>query len=233
MESMNLWNKVCKTNPAYTKGYTGKGGFNGTAICAQEQRKNATEQFGVFGIGWGVEREAFEVIKIGENVNYHILAYTANLYFKFDGKKGNVLLASDISLFNQVNEYVDGKPTGKKLYRQNNDIYKKIRTDALTKGLSELGFNSDIFEGKFDDNKYVQEMKKEFKEPDPDQLPIKQQEKLITDYDLAMSDCSTIKELKEVHEKSDMPMRYFSPENKIVVSNTMNSHKSRVSKGGK
>ena len=32
---------------------------------------------------------------------------------------------------------------------------KKVATDALTKGLSKLGFNADVFMGKFDDNKYV------------------------------------------------------------------------------
>ena len=34
-----------------------------------------------------------------------------------------------------------------------------LRTDARSKALSTLGFNSDIFEGKFDDNKYVAEMR--------------------------------------------------------------------------
>ena len=44
---------------------------------------------------------------------------------------------------------------------------KKIETDALTKAISKLGFNADIFMGKFDDVRYVEEMKKEFKEPNP------------------------------------------------------------------
>ena len=39
---------------------------------------------------------------------------------------------------------------------------KKIETDALTKAISKLGFNADIFMGKFDDVRYVEEMKKEF-----------------------------------------------------------------------
>jgi hypothetical protein len=41
---------------------------------------------------------------------------------------------------------------------------KKIETDALTKAISKLGFNADIFMGKFDDVRYVEEMKKEFQE---------------------------------------------------------------------
>jgi len=36
---------------------------------------------------------------------------------------------------------------------------KKATTDGITKCLSMLGFNADVFLGKFDDNKYVQELK--------------------------------------------------------------------------
>ena len=42
---------------------------------------------------------------------------------------------------------------------------KKCSTDALTKGLSALGFNADVFLGKFDDNKYVAKMTQEFSAP--------------------------------------------------------------------
>ena len=39
--------------------------------------------------------------------------------------------------------------------RVDDDCIKKVATDALTKGLSKLGFNADVFMGRFDDNKYV------------------------------------------------------------------------------
>jgi hypothetical protein len=42
------------------------------------------------------------------------------------------------------------------------ECFKKVTTDALTKGLSKLGFNADVFMGQYDDNKYVAQMKKEF-----------------------------------------------------------------------
>jgi hypothetical protein len=41
------------------------------------------------------------------------------------------------------------------------DAYKKASTDGLTKALSHLGFNADVFLGQFDDNKYVEGLKKE------------------------------------------------------------------------
>ena len=105
MDNMELWNKVCNTNPNDTKNYKGKGGFNGTAVCAQTQRKRATEQFGVFGIGWGIEREDFSVMEIGSDVHNFLLCYKANLYFTFDKKRGSIPLASEIPLFNAGKEY--------------------------------------------------------------------------------------------------------------------------------
>ena len=39
---------------------------------------------------------------------------------------------------------------------------KKIETDTLTKAISKLGFNADIFMGKFDDVRYLAEITKEF-----------------------------------------------------------------------
>ena len=39
---------------------------------------------------------------------------------------------------------------------------KKATTDALTKLLSRLGFNADVFLGLYDDNKYVEQVASEF-----------------------------------------------------------------------
>ena len=52
--------------------------------------------------------------------------------------------------------------------RPDEDAYKKCVTDGITKCLSYLGFNADVFLGKFDDNKYVKEMARKFAPSDPD-----------------------------------------------------------------
>ena len=46
------------------------------------------------------------------------------------------------------------------------DFAKKIETDALTKALSKIGFNADVFMGLYDDHKYVAMIQEEFKEKD-------------------------------------------------------------------
>ncbi|MBN86088.1 MAG: hypothetical protein CL885_01045, partial [Dehalococcoidia bacterium] len=80
--------------------------------------------------------------------------------------------------------------------RPDADAPKKALTDAITKGLSYLGFNADIFLGKFDDNKYVQERVKEEK----DKAKVDDHsEKLITEeIQKAISNCSTDTELNQV-----------------------------------
>ena len=42
---------------------------------------------------------------------------------------------------------------------------KKAMTDAMTKAFSHLGMSADVFLGKFDDSKYVEQMKQEFSQP--------------------------------------------------------------------
>ena len=63
-DNMELWNQVCETNPEDTKPFKGKGGFRGTAIAAQTQRKRATELWGPFGAEWGVNSEVFELLHL-------------------------------------------------------------------------------------------------------------------------------------------------------------------------
>jgi hypothetical protein len=54
--------------------------------------------------------------------------------------------------------------TVKGVEKTDEDSVKKALTDAITKGLSYLGFNADVFLGKFDDNKYVQSLHDEKKQ---------------------------------------------------------------------
>ena len=47
------------------------------------------------------------------------------------------------------------------------DCFKKVSTDALTKGLSKIGFSADVFLGMWDDNKYVAQVTQEFASNEP------------------------------------------------------------------
>jgi hypothetical protein len=58
-----------------------------------------------------------------------------------------------IEQWGQASLYID-----KNEKMKDKDLMKKATTDGITKCLSCMGFNADIFLGKFEDNKYVQQM---------------------------------------------------------------------------
>jgi len=140
-DKLKLWNTVETTDPKYTKKVNQRGGF--TAIAAQSQIKKATEVFGPAGIGWGVKNEEFTNIE-----GTTLVLYTSTLWYVFNSETGEFPIHSSIK-YGANGRYDD-------------DFAKKVATDALTKGLSKLGFNADVFMGLFDDNKYVNDMKMYF-----------------------------------------------------------------------
>lgn len=180
MENMKLWNKVCVTDPDVTKKVTYGRQF--TAICAHSQIKTATELWGPMGGNWGVINETFAKVE-----GTTIMIYTAILFHPVEGKEApaQVRIHSDIECISS-----GGKSSGK----YNEDFTKKVATDALTKGLSKLGFNADVFEGKFDDQKYVDDLKdKKEAEKNPEREAIL---KIIGEIGNLMK--STTEESKEV-----------------------------------
>ncbi len=151
--NLELWDQVEKTNPKYTKNFPAKGGGSLTAICAQIQKKKATEIFGLFGTDWGLRQDRYTILKISDDCKQDLLVYSAEFYYKYKDKLSVFNVTAEINTWSYSSKY--------KNYSPNTDMHKKVRTDALTKALSEIGFNSDVFEGKFDDNKYVADMRNE------------------------------------------------------------------------
>ena len=143
--NLELWSKVEKTNPNYTKKANVKGN-NITSISPQFQIKNATEQFGSYGTTWGFKNM---------NIDYTLkelglVAFKALFYYP----------GGEFETINSIQLYRDNAMT-----KIDDNFAKKLETDTLTKALSKLGFNADIFLGKFDDIRYLQEVTKEFAEP--------------------------------------------------------------------
>ena len=146
MSNLKLWKSVEVTDVKYTKPAK-KGQYNFTSITPMSQFKKATEQFGIQGIGWGVKigSEIFTEQAIGTT---NLLNYDAVLFFKYDGELGEIPIHATEKLSYQTqgtNGYL----------KIDDEVRKKVVTNAKTKGLSELGFNADIFMGQFDDPNYV------------------------------------------------------------------------------
>ena len=142
-DNMKLWQSVETTDPSFTKKVNQRGGF--TAIGAQYQLRTATETFGPFGVGWGVRGETIEK---WEDVG--IAIYQAHLWYYYKVNGHEVSELHEFPIHSSIKYHSNG--------RVDDDFMKKVATDALTKGLSKLGFNADVFMGKFDDNKYVNKL---------------------------------------------------------------------------
>lgn len=165
-DNLKLWKEVEKTNPAYTKN-ANVGGNKITSISPQYQIMNVTEKFGSYGKTWGFKdieldyslvnvpfkREKTEGVYPNKKVVGLEDAFMGLVVFKaiFFYPDGQFPIINSISLF-----------TNNEMTKIDDNFAKKVETDALTKAISKLGFNADIFMGKFDDVRYVEEMKKEF-----------------------------------------------------------------------
>ena len=146
MSNLELWNKVEKTNPKYTK-KAKIGGHEITAIAPQYQIMQVTEQFGIYGEKWG-----FKDIKLSYDLveKCNLVVFKGTFFFP----------NGEFEIINSCKLYMD-----RALTMVDDNFAKKIETDALTKAISKLGFNADIFMGKFDDVRYVAEMNAEFNKP--------------------------------------------------------------------
>jgi len=143
--NLELWNKVEKTNPRYTKKANVKGN-NITSIAPQYQIKNVTEQFGGYGKTWGFKSMDFDYT-LADSLGLVILH--AVFYYP-DG---------EFPIKNATSLFMDNAKT-----KIDDNFAKKLETDTLTKAISKLGFNADIFMGLFDDVKYLAQVTEEFAE---------------------------------------------------------------------
>lgn len=142
--NLELWHKVEKTNPAYTKNANVQGNKI-TSISPQFQIMNVTEQFGSYGATWGFKNIELDYSLVEK---LDLVVFKANFFYP----------GGEFPIINSIKLFMDNAKT-----KVDDNFAKKIETDALTKAISKLGFNADIFMGKFDDVRYVEEMKEQFK----------------------------------------------------------------------
>lgn len=143
MSNLDIWNKAEITDPKYTKPYQGKGGFKGNAINATWLAKQATDQFGPIGLGWGVKVLKEQIIDGPNDEKLHSLH--VELWYVVDGRRASIEHFGQTILVgkNKNGAFID------------EDAPKKSLTDAMSKALSLLGFGADVHLGLYDDNKYV------------------------------------------------------------------------------
>ena len=139
--NFSIWDQVKHTNPKYTKPFSKFGGKTLTTIDPMYQIQVMTGIFGPVGKGWTY------------NVNY---TYTDK----------NVFAEVLVKYFDKSWHEFGPVSSVQALYKKNggldDEAPKKAMTDAMTKAFSHLGMSADVFLGKFDDSKYVENLEKEF-----------------------------------------------------------------------
>ena len=132
---MDVWNSLAQSDLKYLKKVSfGQRSF--TSIDPQYQIMKMTRMFGPVGVGWGYNAE-----------------------YDYPSAHDMILIVAKVTIWTTIPENTFGPIAGtrtfwhKDMKRPAEDAGKMALTDALTKGLSHLGCDADVFLGKHD-NKY-------------------------------------------------------------------------------
>lgn len=154
-ENIRLWLAQERTDPNFTKPITGKS-YKGTSPTPTYIVKRLTAAFGPVGWGWGYRVLGFEEIKDADAVvNLCTIEFWYYPFGRADASEQRR------AVFEQVGatQFAYTASSGKRMVDE--DARKKSLTDAITKAASHIGFAGDIFLGRYDDSKYIQELREE------------------------------------------------------------------------
>lgn len=141
MNNLELWEKVCKTDPAYTKHVSQRGGY--TSVSPQYQIKEATEHLGAYGQGWGFESCDLDFSQLELT---GLVIVKAVFFYELSGKRNSF----------PINNSWQARSGSGDSVRFDPDCAKKAETNTMSKALSKLGFSADIFLGEFDNPDYIE-----------------------------------------------------------------------------
>lgn len=135
------------TDPKHLKNVNSNG-RNYSAIDSTYQFLQATEIFnGCYGSTWGLKDLDYTFKTLADT---ELLILKAKFFYP----GGEFEINNSIKLAYMTNGY-QNKPGYLKI---DDEAFKKIETNTVSKALAKLGFNADVFMGKFEDNNYVQEI---------------------------------------------------------------------------
>ncbi len=149
--NLDLWEAHADIDPSFTKAITGKA-YKGTSPNPQYVIKCLTEMFGPVGQGFGWEVLAEDFTPLGEEI-----LHWCRIRFWHTKRE----------------HYYEAYGQTKALMKTRNglmsdeDAPKKSLTDAIIKAASQLGIAANIFLGRWDDQKYVADLKEEFRQDEP------------------------------------------------------------------
>lgn len=139
---MEIWNQVCVTPQKYLSDVPAGKGL--TSISATFQLRRATEIFGPYGSGWGIDDLTWEVIdglpvmRKGEVVTSKTVILGGIFWYVRDGERRQFPIIAD-------------RP-----FKPGEFVMKSLLTELQSKGLSKLGFSADVYSKSRDDHDFAQ-----------------------------------------------------------------------------
>lgn len=153
--NLRHWERFADVDPKFTKPITGKD-YSGTSPNPQYVIRCLTEIFGPVGegFGWRVLADGFQ--PFGDTS-----LHWCRIEFWHTDR------ANTFEAYGQTKaSYVTS--TGK--HRVDEDAPKKSLTDAITKAASHIGIAANIFLGRWDDSKYVDAVRAEYRAEEREQV---------------------------------------------------------------
>lgn len=148
--NLAIWERLGKTDPSQTKGFSRAGGFKGTAVKPIYTEQKMTETFGPCGIGWGFSEPQFQIVPGAEG---ETLVYCwVTLWIEQGGKRSEPIPGVGGDKIVSKNKYG---------FQSDDEAFKKAFTDAVGNAMKHLGMSADVHMGLFDDSKYVNERRAE------------------------------------------------------------------------
>jgi len=146
--NLDLWEAHADIDPTYTKAITGKA-YKGTSPNPQYVIKCLTEMFGPVGQGFGWEVLAEDFTPLGDEV-----LHWCRIRFWHTKREHYYEAYGQTKALSKTQNGL----------RSDEDAPKKSLTDAIIKAASQLGIAANIFLGRWDDQKYVAEVDKEYRQ---------------------------------------------------------------------
>ena len=159
-DNLVIWNTLGRTSPEHTKGFSRAGGFRGTAVKPVYTEQKMTEQFGPCGIGWGFSEPSFQLVpgSDGQTAVYCWLS----LWYVHEGARSAPIpgVGGDMVIVKQSSGL-----------RTDDEAFKKAFTDAIGNAMKHIGMSADVHMGRFDDSKYVSDLRREDAEANTNSAP--------------------------------------------------------------
>ena len=131
---LELWEKVEKTPKEIIETIDAGDGKKLNTVAPINRIKKATEIFGLYGKEWGLKNIKHSEQKIFNNLILGIIDAT------FFYTENNIQVEFEISNSTPIISLADDKKL-----KVNYTYRKALETDTITKSLSRLGFNADIY----------------------------------------------------------------------------------------